>query len=68
MNFKPVFLFLIIFFSAGTAYAYIDPGSGSMMLQMLAAAGIGALVFMGRIWRWIKSKFKGRHADKNDGE
>lgn len=68
MIFKSVFLFLAIFFLTGTAYAYIDPGSGSMMLQMLAAAGIGALVFLGSIWRWIKSKFKSRRTDKNDEE
>jgi hypothetical protein len=36
------------------AYAYIDPGTGSLILQGLAAAFISALVF----WRSLRDKIK----------
>ncbi len=36
------------------AYAYLDPGVGSMMLQGLAAAVIG----LGLFWRRILAKLK----------
>lgn len=54
--------------SAEPAFAYIDPGSGSMILQgilaMIAGAGVAAAGFWGK----IKSFFAGRSgADKENG-
>ena len=42
----PVIAFLVAFWPS-TAFAYIDPGSGSMLLQILMSAFFGAL-FMAR--------------------
>lgn len=51
-----VCIVLILFSLAGpeAAYAYLDPGTGSILLQALAAAAIGAGVF----WRRILGFFK----------
>ena len=40
------------------AYAYIDPGSGSIMLQMLVAGLLGAAFTLKTYWRRIVSYFK----------
>lgn len=39
------------------AYAYLDPGTGSMMLQAVLAVIAGASVTIGLFWRRIKSLF-----------
>lgn len=48
---------------------YLDPGSGSLLIQMLIAALLGAGIFVrsqwGRIKKWLGGK--SRDAD-NDGE
>ena len=47
-------LFLAIFvFSAQHALAYIDPGTGSYMIQILIAFLIGALFTIKGFWRKI---------------
>jgi len=39
------------------AYAYLDPGTGSMILQGLLAAAVGAMVTAKLYWQRIKSFF-----------
>lgn len=44
----------VLFFTAAPAYAYIDPGAGSLFLQLILG-GIGGLLVAGRIfWRRIR--------------
>ena len=50
-----VSLFLII--STKTAYAYLDPGTGSFILQMLAASALGGLFAIKTFWGSIKNFF-----------
>lgn len=54
-------LFVLVFVGMLTpepAYAYIDPGLGSMLLQGLAAGAISVLVFWRSLRRKIISFFK----------
>ncbi len=39
---------------------YIDPGSGSYLVQVIIAAVLGALFYFKTIWWKIKSFFKGK--------
>lgn len=41
---------ILLAYGAGTseAWAYIDPGSGTIILQVLAAIGVGALFYFNR--------------------
>ncbi len=39
------------------AHAYIDPGTGAMLLQAVAAAGVATLVFGKRIYFWVRGLF-----------
>lgn len=41
----------------GRAYAYTDPGSGTMLLQMLAALVVGLLFYVRRITMWARNLF-----------
>jgi hypothetical protein len=50
----PVCLLLIL--TESKAQAYADPGSGSLILQMLFAAVVGALFYVRRFAAWIKKK------------
>ena len=56
-----IFLFLL---SMNTAYAYLDPGTGSILLQALFAgiAGLCALlkIYWNKITEWFKSDKKER--------
>ena len=42
------------------ALAYVDPGSGTFLLQILAAAGVGALFYLRHIKNWVKELFSRR--------
>lgn len=43
--------------TANPAHAYIDPGSGSMVIQLLVAAIAGGLFTLKVYWRRLKSHF-----------
>ena len=47
---------------------YLDPGSGSMLLQLLLAAILGAGVVLRTQWSKIKSLFKGKDAAEDDAD
>ena len=49
---------LVLFVLNGSARAYLDPGTGSILLQALAAAVLAAGVFWQRITNFIKGLFK----------
>ena len=54
---KPCKLFLFCLVMSlllpGTAQAYIDPGSGALVWQMLLAAFFGLCFYVGKIRNWI---------------
>tara|TARA_R110002110_G_scaffold415719_1_gene654196 strand:+ start:31394 stop:31645 length:252 start_codon:yes stop_codon:yes gene_type:complete len=52
-----------------TSHAYIDPGTGSFMLQIIFASCIGAMFTIKMYFRKIKEKFStlfSRHSPTND--
>lgn len=46
--------FAFLFYFHDTVYAYLDPGMGTMLLQLLA----GAALFIGIAWRFILRFFR----------
>ena len=61
---KIFYLVCVIFLlTPSFAYAYIDPGTGSLILQALAALAFSALAF----WRGLREKIKS-FFKKNDTE
>jgi hypothetical protein len=63
-----LFLFGIYFLSALNAFAYIDPGSGSYVLQILIASILGILTLMKIYWSKLKTFFISLLAKKPDNE
>ena len=50
-------------------FIYIDPGSGSYLIQAIIAAVLGALFYFKTIWWKVKSFFKKpKKDDKNPNE
>ena len=50
-----VFLFMVL--SSQQAHAYLDPGSGSYLLQLLIAGGVGIIFSIKTFWFQIKTFF-----------
>ena len=61
-----MFIFVLLFLSVAVenAYAYLDFGTGSYVLQMLFASFIGIVVVMKNHLQWVKLLFK-RKKDVN---
>jgi hypothetical protein len=61
-------VFVLLF--PGSAFAYIDPGTGSFLLQMLLAGLFAALYTMRRlrhrIWSFVKGLFGSKADAGND--
>ena len=55
MNFKKLLLIFIFFAPSANAYAYLDPGTGSMIIQALLGvlAAVGAYITL--YWRKFKN-------------
>lgn len=64
-----IYACIVLALSSSPAYAYLDPGTGSIILQGLAAAFFTSIFFGRQIWTKIKSLLglnrKQDDADKN---
>ena len=56
---------LFLFFSTKSAHAYLDPGSGSYIIQLIIAGGVGALFTVKTFWLQIKNFFTSLFRQKN---
>jgi hypothetical protein len=58
-KFFPIITILMLFghFSISDAYAYLDPASGTIIIQMLVGVFIGAGIAAKLYWQKIKMKF-----------
>lgn len=56
LNLKPLLLGLFLFsvIPSGVAYAYLDPATGSMLLQIIIGGIAGALVTIKLYWTNVK--------------
>lgn len=51
-----VFLYLN-FVLCASAFAYLDAGSGSMLVQLILGGIAGLAVFLKLSWKWILARF-----------
>lgn len=61
-------MFIENFFLASKAFAYLDPGSGSMLLQLLLAALFGAGILLRSQWNKLKALFGHKPSENEDDE
>ncbi len=57
---------LMIIVMTGTAHAYVDPGTGSYLLQILIAGILGAAFALKLYWARIKNFLSGRKRRMDD--
>ncbi len=62
-----LYFFLLGIFFADPALAYVDPGAGSLMLQLLAAAGVGLLFYIRKIRIFFATLFGRTEQDPQGG-
>lgn len=63
-----VFLLGLYFLSALNAFSYIDPGSGSYVLQIIIASVLGILTLIKIYWSKLKTYFVSFLVKKPDNE
>jgi hypothetical protein len=51
-----------------SAYAYVDPGSGTLLLQLLAAMGVGALFYVDKMKAFVRGLFSKEDAKSSDNK
>ena len=56
LNFVLVSMYLLLGL-VSTAHAYLDPGTGSFILQMLVASLLGVLLYIKLAWTSVKAFF-----------
>ena len=56
----PLLFVLTALLAARRAEAYLDPGTGSILLQSLVAAAAALAVGLRLYWRRLKALFRGR--------
>ena len=59
--------FLLLLFAPTPARAYIDPGTGSFLVQGIIAAILGAAVAIRMYWRRVRAFFT-RRSPADEGE
>lgn len=78
IDFTAVVLTVLVILTPRPALAYLDPGTGAMLLQLLFGGVAGALVLVKLYWTRLKGLFVGQPrgqddhgegviAEKNDG-
>jgi hypothetical protein len=62
-------LTLLLFVLPSTAHAYLDPGTGSYVVQLLIGTLLGGLFAIGMFWRRVVASFKRlfKRGSKDDG-
>ena len=65
MNHPFFFLLFAFFFFPMTASAYLDPGTGSMVVQVVIATFVGALYMLKIYWRKVFWIFKRKRNGKD---
>lgn len=57
---------MVIYLASNTPLAYLDPGSGSLLVQALVAGVAGTAVAAKLYWRRITSRFRRRRPTTNE--
>ena len=62
-------LTLLLLALPSTAHAYLDPGTGSYVVQLLIGTVLGGLFAVGMFWRRVVASFKRffKRGSKDDG-
>ena len=59
-------VFSTTLFSASPAFAYLDPGTGSMILQAIIGGIVGGMIAIKVYWKKVKGFFSGSKTESDD--
>ena len=62
MRFFKIFLICLLIVGERTAHAYTDPGSGTLLFQLLLAASFGIMFYLRRIVAWTRG-LRNKHSE-----
>lgn len=62
---RVLLIVVLAFYPFVPAWAYLDPGTGSMLLQMLLGGIAGGIVVIKLYWQRFKNLFKKKSSDSN---
>ena len=65
-HFLVVSIILVVFGFENSALAYLDPGTGSMVLQLLLGGIAGAVVILKLYWRRFVGLFRGHAREESE--
>lgn len=57
-----------VYLTARPVYAYLDPGAGSFLFQLLIGAGVSVLFLLKVYWKKIKGFITKKGADADDDD
>lgn len=63
-----VLVAVVCLFFPGSAYAYLDPGTGSYIFQLILAGIVGFLFILRLYWKRIKGFFTRNPSESADAE
>jgi hypothetical protein len=55
---------MVLVLTQGSAYAYVDPGTGSMLWQLLLGGAIGLLFYVRKATTWMARLRAKKKADR----
>jgi len=61
-------VFVVLFLAVTPAQAYVDPGSGSLILQLLLAGAAGLIVIIRMMWGRILGIFRSNNTSGQKGD
>ena len=67
-NLKFLFLIFCLISYTSPAYAYLDPGTGSLLLQGLIGGIAAVMAFLSIYWQKVKAFFSKEKADTDTPE
>lgn len=65
---KALYIILIYFCTLVPSYAYLDPGTGGSLLQIIVAAIAGVAASIGFYWQKFKNFFKKTFSIKKENK
>ena len=63
----PIAITSLCLLTAAPAYAYIDPGTGGMLIQLVTGGAAGLLILVRLYWRRMKDALTGKTAPPASG-
>jgi len=61
-----VIIAVFLFLPVASAFAYVDPGTGSMIVQAVIAALVGGAAILGAFWRKLFRRRRNRDGGRAD--